>query len=378
MTIFEIKKHKKLLFVLPYADRTGSSNVLFNFISFLNNINLYDVSILCSTKSYSFDYGGNNNLKLIIYEKYCDSPNIIKKIIHRSIYYYRYLFFLISYCPDVVYSNTINNCGQIVISKLLGRKTIVHVHEGRAAIERAKWKLKISDMFVDQYIVVSKYVQRVLSDYISSVNEVIYNGVKLDSISMLKRNNIDIINIGVIGTIHPIKGQLIAIKAIQHLAINFNIKNVKLNIIGGITDQNYFQKLNDYIYKNGLSNSVIFRGELTNLKEIYESLDIVVISSYEESFSLVKIEAMSLGKILIASNVGGIPENIENGENALLFIVGDHIDLSKKIEMVMNDTDLREKITRKAYNTVASLYNINNTNSRLLKVVNRISGEMQR
>lgn len=331
---------------------------------------MYDIAIICSTKSESLGAIQNKNLKFIIYEKCFQGSNIGKKILYRIKYYYRYLYFLIWYRPDLVYSNTINNFGQIVIGKLMGCKTIVHVHEGRVTIGKLKWKIKISDVFVDQYIVVSKYVKTLLSEYTSSISEIIYNGVAL--ISLPVRNNIDIVNIGVIGSIHPNKGQLIAVQAIEYLTVNLNM-NVKLNIIGKIVDQDYFQRLNNFIKKHSLGNRVQYRGELASIKEVYETLDIVVVTSCDESFSLVKIEAMSLKRILIASNVGGIAENIENGENALLYNVGDYIELAKKIKVVIDDAVLRRKITESAYNTVLYNYNINNTNNKILNVINRIS-----
>lgn len=346
--------------------------MLFNFISFLNNLNLYDIIIHCSSKSDPLDEIQNKNYKFIVYEKSIQGSNIAEKLLRRISYYFRYLCLLIKYRPSVVYSNTINNSGQICISKLLGCKIILHVHEGRAAIEKIKWKIKLSDIFVDQYIVVSKYVGTLMSEYTSSKIELIYNGIEL--IPLPARDKFDIVNIGVIGSIHPNKGQLIAVKAIEFLMVNFNM-NVKLNIIGKVADKNYFQKLNDYIEKNSLAKRIQYRGSLASIKEIYENLDIVVVPSFDESFSLVKVEAMSLKRILIASNVGGIAENIENGENALLFDVGDYIGLAKRIKEVIDDKTIMKKITENAYNTVLNNYNINDTNNKILNVINRVIEE---
>ena len=370
MALFDLSK-KKILFISPYANRTGSYKVLFNFISFLNSRNIYEIVVHFPRISNDLDEIKRERIKCIIFEKYFLGSSIVKKILYRIIYYFRYSSLLLSYRPDVVYSNTICNFSQVIISKILGCKTIVHIHEGRKLIEKIKWKVKISNMFVDRYIVVSKYVNELLNEYTGAVGEKIYNGVEL--LSLPERKNIDIVNIGVIGSIHLNKGQFIAIQAIEYLIANFDM-NVRLNIIGEIADRQYFQKLNGYINQYGLGSRIQFLGGLSTVKEIYENLDIVIVPSYDESFSLVKIEAMSLKKIVIASNVGGIAENIEDGENGLLFKVGDYIELADKIKIVIDDAVLRRKITENAYKTVVDLYNIGNMNNKIVSVINQIAG----
>jgi glycosyltransferase involved in cell wall biosynthesis len=65
---------------------------------------------------------------------------------------------------------------------------------------------------------------------------------------------------------------------------------------------------------------------------------------------------MALGKPVIGSAVGGIPELIDDGENGLLFTMGDERDLREKIKMLMNDSKLASRMGSRAREKVLSQY----------------------
>lgn len=63
----------------------------------------------------------------------------------------------------------------------------------------------------------------------------------------------------------------------------------------------------------------------------------LVLPSLSEGLPRVLMEAMALGKPVIGSNIGGIPELIENGQNGFLFRVGDSNDLAEKLKILLRD-----------------------------------------
>lgn len=67
-----------------------------------------------------------------------------------------------------------------------------------------------------------------------------------------------------------------------------------------------------------LENSVKFPGWQTNLKDVYDSIDILLLPSEEESFPQAVLESMSYGVPVIASDVGGISEVVEHQKTGLL------------------------------------------------------------
>ncbi|QQG52832.1 MAG: glycosyltransferase [Candidatus Falkowbacteria bacterium] len=102
---------------------------------------------------------------------------------------------------------------------------------------------------------------------------------------------------------------------------------------------------------------------------ILKARTVVIPSIWHENMPLSLLEALNLGKVVIASNIGGIPEIIKDGENGLLFIPGDIQDLVRKI----NDLDILDlaAISQRAQ---ASVKNFNEPEN--LRQVNKLYQEI--
>jgi glycosyltransferase involved in cell wall biosynthesis len=105
-----------------------------------------------------------------------------------------------------------------------------------------------------------------------------------------------------------------------------------------------------------LSHRVSFLGIRTDIPELLEIADIVVLSSHYEGLSLSSIEAMASGKPFIASDVPGLRDVVSGA--GLLFLAGDAKCLAKKINMLLSDSELYEK-TAQACLERSKQYDIN-------------------
>jgi glycosyltransferase involved in cell wall biosynthesis len=77
--------------------------------------------------------------------------------------------------------------------------------------------------------------------------------------------------------------------------------------------------------------------------KLYQRSDICIVPSlWEEAQGIVAVEAMACGKPVIASRVGGLKYVVEDGKTGFLFKRGDISDLESKIEMLLDDKELRE------------------------------------
>lgn len=91
-----------------------------------------------------------------------------------------------------------------------------------------------------------------------------------------------------------------------------------------------------------------FCGYVKDTKELLNVTDVNVISSESEAMSLAILEAMSLGKPTIATNVGGNPQLIKSGVNGILTEYTDADEMSVAFEKMANDTELYQKCSENA------------------------------
>jgi len=88
------------------------------------------------------------------------------------------------------------------------------------------------------------------------------------------------------------------------------------------------------------------------------AMDLLVVPSLAEPFGKVIIEAMACRKCVIASNVGGIPEIIRDGENGILVPPGDCKKLEQSILSIMRNDELRMRLAEAGYQTVKDRFSI--------------------
>jgi glycosyltransferase involved in cell wall biosynthesis len=104
----------------------------------------------------------------------------------------------------------------------------------------------------------------------------------------------------------------------------------------------------------GLDDNVTFLGSLPKreLQSLLSSVDMLVMPSRDEAFGIVYLEAMALGKPIVASNKGGIPEVVKNGRNGILVEL-DPGQIAQAIISLVRDEGLRTKMTQNDLEDVA-------------------------
>jgi len=119
----------------------------------------------------------------------------------------------------------------------------------------------------------------------------------------------------VLGTVHPRKGQDIAVEAMELLGSDS--ANFWLNIAGESVEVDFERALR----ARTVGKSVTWHGRLPNGVECkaIQQADIVVVPSREELTSLVVAEAQMCGKCVVAANAGGMPETIGHSDAGVLF-----------------------------------------------------------
>ncbi len=129
------------------------------------------------------------------------------------------------------------------------------------------------------------------------------------------------------------KGQQLFIEAINLVKIELGYEAFHVVILGSEQGRNlYKKKLIRLTEQYRLTNQIKFIDNCKDMALAYKVSDIVVSASIEpEAFGRVAVEAQSMEKLIIASNIGGSNETIIDGKTGLLFNSGDPQSLSKKI-----------------------------------------------
>jgi glycosyltransferase involved in cell wall biosynthesis len=102
----------------------------------------------------------------------------------------------------------------------------------------------------------------------------------------------------------------------------------------------------------GIADRVVFTGRREDVPAVTAALDISVLPSYREAQGLSVLEAMALGRPVVASEVGGIPEMIENGVSGLLVPPNDHVALADAIARLLSDHPYADMIARRGHDVV--------------------------
>jgi len=262
---------------------------------------------------------------------------------------------------------------------------------------RCEWLTQIDRDLIENRL---KHVNMITgcSDYItnkirdvfpenSSKCRTIYNGVDVDGFSCSKSSagkNVSGLKLLFVGRCSPEKGVHVLIEAFHNVLEYF--PEIHLDIVGshGKVPYEYLVELHKddtkvyelkkfykdhrpdsyYVYckeladKLGIADKVHFLGghPYEKMVSFYNQSDIVVNPSFSESFGRSLIEAMTCGKPVIASKVGGMTEIIENGKSGLLFESGNVSALANSILLCLNNESLRETMGKASRERVENTF----------------------
>ncbi|MBL4763668.1 MAG: glycosyltransferase family 4 protein [Colwellia sp.] len=147
-----------------------------------------------------------------------------------------------------------------------------------------------------------------------------------------------VINVVYVGQISERKGLHILVEAFQSLS-----NNIHLYLVGGDWQATGFpQKIKSMLDNLECKSRVHLINHRTDAVSIINQSDIFILPSLSEARPRVILEAMSLGKCIISTKVGGIPDMISHNETGLLAEGNNVADLSKQLQLATSDDVLRK------------------------------------
>lgn len=241
-----------------------------------------------------------------------------------------------------------------VVGRLAGVPTIIStVHNQEQYLNNPiirlleKWIIAPID---DTIIVVSGGVKRFLiktSGIPEKKIKKVYYGINPVDIKIDAEQDIreelcidkDVPLIGCIGRLVKQKGHIYLIQAARKVLEKF--PKVKFLIIGKGKLEKNLKKL---AQNSNLNSNIIFTGFRKDVYSIIDKLSLVVMPSLWEGFGLIFLEAMAMGKPIVATDVGGIPEVIENKETGILVSARNPEALAEAIICLLKDNSLAKRM----------------------------------
>ena len=145
-----------------------------------------------------------------------------------------------------------------------------------------------------------------------------------------------------VGNIRSVKGHDVFIKAAASIVLQF--PKVSFSIAGDVLEPAYFAELQTLVRDLNLSGRFHFSGGVTSLREHLSAADIFVLPSRSEGFSNAIIEAMAASLPVVATNVGGNAEAVQEGVSGLLVPSEDPAALAAAITRLLSDPSLAMKM----------------------------------
>jgi glycosyltransferase involved in cell wall biosynthesis len=152
--------------------------------------------------------------------------------------------------------------------------------------------------------------------------------------------------IGYVGDIIPRKGLIFLLKAVAEIVRGR--QDVRLLVVGnGNCVESYRRQVEEAAAHHRLQDVIHWLGLRSDTPQLMSLMDLLALPSLEESMPMAILEAMSIGLPVVASNVGGIAEAVENEETGIVVPAKNTVALAAALGRLVDNPDLRREMSER-------------------------------
>jgi glycosyltransferase involved in cell wall biosynthesis len=180
------------------------------------------------------------------------------------------------------------------------------------------------------------------------------------------KNELDLndkIVLGYLGRLTPVKGLEVLFSAVRQIQDEYP----RLTIL--VVGDGALRK-NLEVIASKLKIRTIFAGWKQDTVPYYSLMDIFVLPSFSEGLANVLLEAMAMGKAVVATKVGGNPDIVSSGENGFLVTAGDSKSMASALRQLIEDEKLRKSIAAKNRQKIEECFSWMATAEKMERVYN--------
>jgi len=283
-------------------------------------------------------------------------PGIVARLRDTPAYLRAFRQMLLQARPHVVHANTLRTLPEARVAHRLGLPVVVHVHELPSAGAKRTLTLRAAARTADVLVVVSEAVAHVVRPHAGTTPILVaYNGVAVGSDRKRKTASS---TVGTIGTVCATKGTDVFLEAAalareRHPELRFE----HIGQTGLDEDREFERRVSELTASEKLHGAVSMLGG-QRAADGLRRWELFVLSSRQDAFPLASLEAMAAGVPVIASQVGGLPEQIEHLESGVLVEPENSAALAEWIVRLHEDPALREKLATAARSRVQDRFTV--------------------
>lgn len=354
--MFEIGN--KVLFVLSGLDYSGAEIVLERYLENNNIVDPYFVVVYDTEKNVLqklidkygkekvFTLKMKHNKNMLRYLPFIESAKIVRKLSD----------YVNKIKPNIIYANNTIETLLVGYNKEKYRVPVIgHIHDMKSSI-KSPIRIYYTRKAIKK-IHNTLTVSNACKDDWNEEMEVIYNGLEESYFKYSERSKVE--TISCIGSISFRKGSDIFLNAMRNILLNNN--SLKVNIAYNNIESDELKVILEEV-KNKFNDRVNIFERLSSdeVTKLYNTSDLVIVSSRHDPLPTVIMEALAKGVLVIGANVDGIPELL-NGKEKLLFAPNNVDSLVDKInEILAMNSKAYNKLTKELYD-----YSKVNFNSKL-------------
>jgi len=379
---------KKILFISHDATTTGAPIVLLNFLEWLNKEGRYELCIFLK-------HGGDLENKFqniaptyapVIKTRLQRLFGKIKLKLNPKVEQFEMPLPLLKQSFDLIYINTVV-CLDLVpyLKDKFNCPVICHVHENDFTIKYfyPEFVKKSNLDVVDHFIAVSRNtLDNLVTEYQINSEKIslVYGFIPIKTITEptvsteLVKNELNISDefiVGGCGLTTWRKGIDLFVQLALKLDKLRSDNNIKLIWVGNISHE-FISQFNYETKRLNIPDKIIFTGKKVDPQNYFQLFDVFALTSREDPFPLVALEAAALNKpILCFNDAGGMPEIIENRKNGIIVPYADVKQMAEQIIQLMDDNALKTEMGKNAGKLVQN-FDVAIAGKQIVKVIEQL------
>lgn len=270
---------------------------------------------------------------------------------------------------DIVHFTDVKAAYHNSLAALLARtRRVCHI---QSVYSDLSLRERLSLLPVQSFIFVSKAARQ---DFALSLPDsrarVVYNPIEVPDSADRTENNLAVRSefgvplectlIGMVARVAPVKDYYTLASAAAEVLRRY--PDTRFLIVGDNSqvelNRHHYQEVVQRLNELGIADRFIFTGHRDDVPRLIAAMDISVLCSHREGFGLCIVESMAMGKPVVATDVGGIPEIIQPGITGYLHQHGSSEELARRLIALIEDPAKANRFGRAGYERVQKNFSL--------------------